>query len=140
MKQAMALVALVFCALVIGRALTSHEAVLVVVYGALALMALMIAATFLWLYVERTTPLALGMACSWAGAGLFAGWWWVSNLLGQPGWVYQREGALLVLALTLVGAILHFAVIHRSFGYHGAGFIWPVALALGLSGLVYLVV
>jgi len=45
-----------------------------------------------------------------------------------------------LLALSLVGAVLHFAVIHRSFGRHGASFLWPVALALGLSTLIYLLV
>lgn len=140
MKQALALVSLVFGALIVGWALAGNGAVLLVVYGALALMALMIAATFLWLYLERATPLALGMAYSWAGAGLFAGWWWIYNLAGQPAWAYQPVGAFLVLALTLVGAVLHFAVIHRSFGFHGVGFLWPVALALGLSSILYVLV
>ena len=140
MKQALALVVLIFAALVLGAGLVSYQAVLLVVYGALSLMALMIAGTFLWLYVQRTTPLALGMAYSWAGAGLFAGWWWVFNLTGRADWVVNQEGALAVLALALVGALLHFAVIQRSFGFHGASFLAPVGLALGLSALVYALV
>jgi len=136
MKQASILLALVFLALELGQVVAGPETALLVIYGALALMALMIAATFLWLYVERATPLALGMAYSWLGAGLFAGWWWGTNLAGQPGWAPPIEAALAVLAFAVVGAMLHFAVIQRSFGFRGASFLWPLGLAFALSGLV----
>lgn len=138
MKQAMALLALVIAGLHLGYRLAGYQAVSVVVYGAIALMAVMIAATFLWLWFERTTPLALGMAYSWSGIGLVSGWWWLFNLSGQPVWATDHPGLFAVLALYVVGAMLHFAVIHRSFGFHGASFLWPVAAALGLSVLAYL--
>jgi hypothetical protein len=140
MKQAIGLMVLVIGALELGRALAGDGAILLIVYGAIALMALMIAATFLWLWFERATPLALGMAYSWAGAALFAGWWWVYTLSGGAPWAYLPQGSFLIQGLSLVGALLHFAVIHRSFGYHGVSFLWPVALALGLSTVVFLVV
>jgi hypothetical protein len=41
-------------------------------------------------------------------------------------------------AIGLVGALLHFSVIHRSFGFHGAGFLWPVFVSLVVSAVVYL--
>jgi len=140
MKQAIGLLALVALGLEAARAVFGAETVLVVVDGALALMALMIAGTFLWLWLERTTPLALGMAFSWLGAGLIAGGWWLTRLAGGPVRGVSEAGLIVVLGLSLVGAVLHFAVIHRSFGYHGVNFLWPVALALGLSGLVFALV
>jgi hypothetical protein len=96
-------------------------------------MSLMISATFLWLWGERATPLALGMSFSWLGTGLFAGGFWVVDLLGLPVGLRSEDTALVVLAVCIVGALLHFAVIHRSFGRHGMGFLWPVIVALGVS-------
>ena len=53
-------------------------------YGAFTLMAAMISATFLWLWVRRATPLAMGMAFGWAGAASVMGWWWMFNLWKKP--------------------------------------------------------
>jgi len=127
MKQAIGLLALVLAALQLGRLLLGGEAVLALATAAVALMALMIAATFLWLWAVRATPLALGMAFSWLGWGLFAGW---GRIAGAPG------APLAVLGFCIVGAVLHFSVIHRSFGWHGASFLWPVALSLAVGVLL----
>lgn len=137
MKQAFILLLCVVCALGAGHVVLGYEAMLVLTYGALSLLSMMIAATFLWLWFERTTPLALGMAYSWSGIGLVTGWWWMVTLLGHPTWSVGHPGIFAVLGLSTVGAILHFAVIHRSFGYHGASFLWPIIGAIGLSGLAY---
>jgi hypothetical protein len=129
MRQSIGLLALVLAGLHLGRVWLGGEVVLVVATGAMALMALMIAATFLWLYAVRATPLALGMAFSWLGWGLFAGSVWLAG-------AGQAPGALLaVLAFCIVGAVLHFSVIHRSFGWHGVSFLWPMALAVALAAL-----
>lgn len=133
MKQAIVLLALVMAALEAGKHLAGHDAVVEIVYGAIAMMSLMISATFLWLWRERATPLALGMSFSWLGAGLFAGGFWLVDLLGLPLGIRSEDTALLVLAVYIVGALLHFAVIHRSFGRHGMAFLWPVLAALGAS-------
>ncbi|GKY87516.1 hypothetical protein [Sinisalibacter aestuarii] len=137
MKQSVFLTALIWAALEAGRLVVGDGAVRLIAYGAIALMALMIAGTFLWLWRERATPLALGMAWAWLGAGVLAGWWWRASLIGQG--AAPEAGLHLVLAISLTGALLHFAVIQRSFGRHGASFLWPVALALALSGLAWLV-
>lgn len=129
MKQAIGLLALVLAALGLIRAALGGEVALALATGAMALMALMIAGTFLWLWVVRATPLALGMAFSWLGWGLFAGWGWFNGTAHADG------AALAVLAFCFVGAVLHFSVIHRSFGRHGASFLWPVALAVALAAL-----
>lgn len=139
MKQALALMALTLALLAAGQAMAGSQAVALIVFGAIGVMALMIAATFFWLWFERTTPLALGMAYAWAGAGLFAAMAWGDALSGQAMWVSGPVGGLLAQSLCLAGALLHFAVIHRSFGRHGIGFLAPVAVAFGLSGFAYLV-
>lgn len=140
MKQAMALLATVIGALALGGSAFGDGVVLLVIAGAMALMALMIAATFLWLWFERTTPLALGMVFSWAGAAAYIGWWWVTALTETAGLAWQHGVGLLVQGLFLVGAVLHFAVIHRSFGLQGVAFLWPVGLAFAISSLAILLV
>ncbi|MGH1369244.1 MAG: hypothetical protein ACRBCL_11575 [Maritimibacter sp.] len=139
MKQALAMLVLVIIALGTGYLVFGYEAMLMIAYGAISIMAMMISATFLWLWFERTTPLALGMAYSWAGTGLITGWWWWVKLMGSPAWVRGHPGIFGVLGLCFVGAVLHFAVIHRSFGYHGAIFVWPIAVAIGLSAWIYVI-
>jgi len=133
MKQAVILLTLVIFVLEAGKLAAGHDAVVEIAYGAIAIMSLMISATFLWLWGERATPLALGMSFSWLGAGLFAGGFWLVDLVGLSAPVWSEDTALLVLAVYIVGALLHFAVIHRSFGRHGMAFLWPVVAALGLS-------
>ena len=140
MKQALVLFVLVLGLLQAGKALVGPDTVLQAVFGAIAAMSLMISATFLWLWRERATPLALAMSFSWLGAGLSSGWWWIYDLRGRPAWDYRDDGALAVLGLFVVGAVLHFAVIHRSFGRHGASFLWPVLTALALSAGTLVVV
>ena len=133
MKQALMLLALAVGLLELGQILFGVETIRLVVYGAIAMMALMIAGTFLWLWVERATPLALGMVLSWTGGGVFAGWWWISELSGGAGWTEVPHGTVAVQALYLVGASLHFAVIQRSFGHHGVRFLVPIVGALCLA-------
>ncbi len=137
MKQAFTLLMALVALFQAGYELFGYAAVYEVAYGAITLMALMIAATFLWLFVVRATPLALGMAYSWAGAGAVMGWWWVVQLSGRPDWLSMSPVLFAFLPFYFVGAVLHFAVIHRSFGLHGLAFLVPVALAVGVSAGVY---
>ncbi len=133
MKQAVILLAFAVVMLEAGKYAAGLDAVVGITYGAIALMSLMISATFLWLWNERATPLALGMSFSWLGAGLVAGGVWTAGLTGADARVPGEDAALIALAVYIVGAVLHFSVIHRSFGRHGPGFLWPVLLALGVS-------
>lgn len=136
MRQAVILLVLAVLALEAGKVAVGREALVEVVYGAVALMSLMISATFLWLWGERATPLALGMSFSWLGAGLFAAGFWLVDLLGLPFGPWREDTALVALAVYIVGALLHFAVIHRSFGRHGMAFLWPVLAAITVSAAV----
>jgi hypothetical protein len=138
MKQALFLLVLILALLESGRRTAGDAAMMAIAYGAMAQIALLMATTFLWLWFERTTPLALGMAWSWLAAALFAGWWWGLNLSGQALPVVHPQAITIMQAIGLVGALLHFSVIHRSFGFHGAGFLWPVFVSLVVSAVVYL--
>jgi len=138
MKQAFALMMLLAVLLQLGYLFAGYDAIYQIGYGAITLMSLMISLTFLWLYFQRATPLALGMAYSWSGASLVLGWWWIYALAGEPVVMAESPLHFAPLALYLSGALLHFSVINRSFGSHGANFLWPVLVAVTLSTLIYL--
>lgn len=135
MKQALLLLALSLLALELGKAAAGYRAVVELAYGTVAIMSVMISATFLWLWRERATPLALGMSFSWMGAGAFAGGIWLVALFDMPLGLTGEDAVLGVLAIYMVGAFLHFAVINRSFGRHGQEYLWPVLAALAVSAL-----
>lgn len=140
MKQAALLVAILAVLLQAGYWAFGYQAIFQIGFGAITLMGLMIALTFLWLYLQRATPLALGMAYSWCGASLVLGWWWIYALLGAPEAMTASALHFAPLAVYLSGAVLHFSVIHRSFGLHGAAFLAPVLLAVMCSSVIYLLV
>jgi len=103
-----------------GTFLTIHgvfgfEVAYLVGYGSFALMAALISGTFLWLWVRRATPLALGMAFGWAGAATVIGWWWIYKLTGRTDWMEENPFLFACLSLYFVGALLHLQVIGRSF-------------------------
>ena len=133
MKDAIRLLGLATTAMFLVYAGVGYEAAYEISYGAFTLMAAMVSLTFLWLWAQRATPLAIGMAFGWAGAASVMGWWWVYNLLDGP--VAMQESAALFLCLSVyfVGAVMHFAVIGRSLGFPRG--IWgvPVALAIAAS-------
>ncbi|MEM6385083.1 MAG: hypothetical protein AAF718_02485 [Pseudomonadota bacterium] len=102
-------------------------------YGAFALLAVVIAGTFFWLWVKRSTPLALGMVFSWSGATGVMAWWWLYSLLGRPDWM-QDNGLLFVFLSTyLVGAVLHLEVIGRSFALSRGATYAPIVAAVVVS-------
>jgi hypothetical protein len=99
-------------------------------FAAVAAMAALIAATFLWLWWVRATPLALGMALSWAGVALVA-----ADRAAGAG------AALPLVALPFlgVGAALHFAVMRRSMGLPRGTALLPAGLvaAAALAALAF---
>jgi hypothetical protein len=140
MKQAFALMMCLAVLLQLGFVFAGYDAMYQIAYGAITFMGLMISLTFLWLYVQRATPLALGMAYSWSGASLVLGWWWIFALVGEPEGMVQNSLHFVPLSLYLSGAVLHFSVINRSFGWHGVSFLWPVLGALVLSTIIFLII
>jgi hypothetical protein len=114
-----------------------YEAAYEISYGAFTLMAAMVSLTFLWLWMERATPLAIGMAFGWAGAASVMGWWWVYHILDNPAQMRQNAALFLCLSVYFVGAILHFAVIGRSLGLARGLWLAPVALAIAVSVVLH---
>ena len=138
MKQALALF-LAICGGLIAIDLTfGFSAAYSVSYGAITLMGAAISATFFWLWYKRTTPLALGMSFSWAGASTVMGWWWLYAELGRPATMLENEVLLVFVSLYCVGAILHFGVIQQSLRLHCSAYALPVVGSLLLSLVVHL--
>ncbi|MEL7149422.1 MAG: hypothetical protein AAGK71_01745 [Pseudomonadota bacterium] len=107
-------------------------------YGAFVLLALVIAGTFLWLWKQRSTPLALGMVFSWAGASCVMAWWWLYSLLGAPVWMHDNPLLFVFLSVYLMGAALHLEVIGRSFALSRFATFAPIAGAVLISLVVSL--
>lgn len=132
MKPIVMLIAIVTAfegaAVIFGYALTYQ-----IGYGAFSILALLISGTFLWLWVQRSTPLALGMAIGWGGAAGVMAWWWVYNLLQQPEWMQANPLLFVFLSLYLVGAFLHLEVIGRSFSLSRSATVAPIAIAFLIS-------
>ncbi len=133
MRQAVVMFLVLAALLQIGHRVLTSPGMRDLAHGATALMALVIAGTFLWLWVRRATSLALGMALSWAGAGLMLGWWWAYGLLGRPDAMALSPVFLNFLALYAVGAILHFMVIARSFDLPERRMILPMILSVAMA-------
>ncbi len=125
---------------VIADLLWGYTVVFRIGHGLFVILALVISGTFLWLWVRRSTPLALGMAFGWAGAASITAWWWVRNLLDRPDWMRESPVLLLCLSLYLVGAILHLEVIGRSFSLSRVTTFAPVYAAIVLSVMIALYV
>ncbi|MEM5467909.1 hypothetical protein [Celeribacter marinus] len=139
MKPIITLFAFILMIALIGAHGLGFAAMLQVAYGAICVMALLISATFFWLWHERATPLALGMSLSWAGTGLTIGWWWLMRVLNDPAWGMEAALLFVFLSLLICGAVVHFAVIQGSFGLRGISFMWPVFGAFTMSICVLLI-
>lgn len=138
MKQAGMLFGVIVIGLVAVDFTLGYQAAYAISYGAIALMALGISGTFMWLYVRRTTPLALGMSFSWAGAASVMGWWWLYNVFGKPHMMNDNTLLLVFVSLYFVGAVLHFGVIAKSLNLPRSALILPVLGSLTLSALIHL--
>ncbi|MEO1239958.1 MAG: hypothetical protein AAFW64_10015 [Pseudomonadota bacterium] len=138
MKQAFTLFLLVCGGLVAVDLMFGFGAAYAISYGAISLMGLMISGTFLWLWYERATPLALGMSFSWAGASTVMGWWWLYNVFGQPASMHDNAALLGFVSLYCVGAILHFGVIQSSLSLPRAAYMLPVVGSVVVSLIIHL--
>ena len=128
MIQPLIMLAAVSLAALISNEMLGYELAYEIGYGVFTLMAAMISATFLWLWMRRATPLAIGMFFGWAGASGVLGWLWVYRLLEHPSWMVKNPLLFIFLSVYFVGAMLHFEVIGRSFGLDERVYYLPVAL------------
>ncbi len=140
MRQALMMFAAIAGAFLFSHATLGYHATFSIAYGALTLMALMISMTFLWLWTERTTPLALGMSFSWAGAASLLAWGWIANIAGNPDAMKENGALFIFIALYFVGAILHFGVMQRSMGLKTGVFAVPVLVAFVIASLIRAVI
>ncbi len=136
MKHAFLLFAAVWLAFTAVDAALGHQAAQALGFGAITLMSGLISLTFLWLWSERATPLALGMSFSWAGTASLMGWWWVFGVLGRPAWMAAHPALFLFLSLHVVGTVLHLAVMRRSMDLGRAAVVVPIAVAAVLLTLL----
>jgi len=129
MKQGLWLLAATSAAFLAVHAALGYSAAFGIGYGAITVMSALIALTFLWLWWERATPLALGMAMSWAGTASVMGWWWAFALAGRPEGMAGNGVLFLFLSLQISGAVLHFDVMQTSMGLRRRVFVLPIAAA-----------
>lgn len=129
MRQALWLIWAAAAALAAALAGFGAAATAAAGFGGVAAMAALISGTFLWLWWVRATPLALGMALSWAGSALVS-----ASLAATPGAAGPPLAALPLLA---AGATLHFAVMRTSMGL-GRAAAWVPAAAAGAAALLAL--
>ena len=106
-------------------------------FSATALIAAVNCVTFLWLWYARATPLALGMAMSWAGQTAISLWWFVTGMPGKALWLDQHPIVFLFLSIYMVGGLLHIAVIQNSAGSMRTAVIWPVIAVGAVAAGVY---
>lgn len=135
-KQALSIYVVILAGVHLSFSVQGFSGTAEIVYGAVTVMALMISAIFLWLWGMRLSPLSLGMAFAWAGAATVMGWEWLAAQLGGPVWMDESELLLVFTSLLTTGAVLHFEVLERSFGYRRGIFLLPVTGALMLSALL----
>ena len=104
-------------------------------YSAISLTALVISITFLWLWRVRATPMALGMALSWAGCFGLVGFWWVFSQIGRnPSALLELDILFLFIALYLAGGILHLRVISSAYLQTRTVF-WGILMGIGIVSL-----
>ena len=112
-----------------------RDAAFAIGFGMSGCMALVIAATFFWLWRRRATPLALGMGFTKAGGGLILIWFAAYRLLERPSAMFDSAAIFLFIALYFVGAAHHFAVMQRTMQVSFLAFVLPV-LAAALAGVM----
>lgn len=125
-------------AFMLSFAVLGYRTTYLIGYGALSMMSVLISLTFVWLWMRRATPLAMGMAFSWAGTASVMGWWWLFNTFQAPDWMKESQYLFPFLSIYFLGAIMHFEVIARSFSAGKWVYLVPVVLCLFLSVLIFL--
>lgn len=137
MKQALVIALLLWAAFHLTSELASFRVAAAIGFAATALIAVANCFTFLWLWYVRATPLALGMAFSWAGQAALSLWWFTTGMPGKVLWLGQDPTLFLFVSVYIVGGALHISVIQNSSGARRAGVIWPAMLVASIAaGLV----
>lgn len=137
MKQALILVLLLWGAFCLTVEALSFDLAAAIGFSAITMIAFVNCVTFLWLWYVRATPLALGMALSWAGQAAITVWWFIS--VAPEDFSIFRRGALLLLLLSfyIVGGGLHILVIqHSSESVRSQAILPAIAVIAIIAGLI----
>ncbi len=126
MRHALLLTAVLTAVFLLAERILGVEVAAALGFGTVMVIGAINALTFLWLWWARTTPLALGMSCSWMGQTALSIWWeWSmptrSRRLGRG----QRARIPAPVALRRGGA-LHIAVMQRSMDLGRVFLLWPI--------------
>ncbi len=109
-----------------------HDTSFAIAYGMVASMALVISVSFFWLWYNRATPLALGMALCKLGSATLLAWYAIYRALDRTPIMNNHEVMGLFIGLYFVGAAHHFAVIRKSVGINAFMITAPVIAAIVL--------
>ena len=139
MKQALGFAAALTAVFLVIDLLAGFRTAAWVGFAAMLTIAAVNSATFLWLWYVRATPLALGMALSWAGQAAITAWWLLGGMPGRPDWVALPEVIFVFLALYIVGGGLHVSVIQRSSESRATALVWPAIALVSVAAGVYAV-
>ncbi len=102
-------------------------------FAAVTVIAAINAMTFLWLWWARTTPLALGMTCSWLGQSTLSIWWFFTMPPAAASWMEGSVLLFLLVSLYVVGGAFHIAVMQRSMELHRTVLALPILAVFGVA-------
>jgi hypothetical protein len=133
MRQALIIAILLSAAFLLTAELLSFRVSAAIGFAATTLIAAANCLTFLWLWYVRATPLALGMALSWAGQAALSVWWFTTGMPGKALWIEQDPTMFLVVSVYIVGGALHISVVQNSTGVRRAGLVWPAMIVASVA-------
>ncbi len=140
MRQALLLTAALTAAFLLAEEALGFQIAVALGFGTVTVIAAINALTFLWLWWARTTPLALGMTCSWLGQASLSIWWFFSM---PPTVAEHLEGNIVVfllLSLYVVGGALHIAVMQTSMELGRRILIWPILAVFAVAAFAATVI
>ena len=138
MKQALLLALALWAALCVVAQILDFRLAAAIGFSATALIAAVNCVTFLWLWYVRATPLALGMALSWAGQTAISVWWFATEMPVRNTWLSQDPLIFLFLSVYMVGGLLHIAVIQNSSGSARTVAIWPMIAVVAVAAGIFI--
>lgn len=135
MKQSLFLAAALLTAFLATEWLFGTGVAVALGFGAVTTITATNAASFLWLWWARTTPLALGMALSWMGQASISIWWYVSGLPTMSPWTGASDSSILfaILSIYIVGGGLHIVVVRQSVDVARRIMILPAVAAFAVA-------
>lgn len=137
MRQALVLAFVLWGAFYFTVEVLNFRLAVAIGFSATVLIGAVNCVTFLWLWYVRATPLALGMALSWAGQTTISIWWFVVGMPGGVSSLGHDPLIFLFLSIYLVGGLLHIAVIQNSSGSNRTAAIWPaMAVVAVVAGVL----